>query len=104
MCSPCKIDSSPLVHLYTFDNPSCIDDILVIELFTRLRDHLWLLPAACLMLEKNAVFLSCNKTNQCRLGVICSNSKREEPEIILFMIMKKAVGLLKVEQMKASDA
>lgn len=56
------------------------------------------------MLEKNAVFLSCNKTNQCRLGVICSNSKREEPEIILFMIMKKAVGLLKVEQMKASDA
>lgn len=56
------------------------------------------------MLEKNAVFLSFNKTNQCGLGVVCRNSKREEPEIILFMIMKNAVGLFQVKQMKASDA
>lgn len=56
------------------------------------------------MLEKNAVFLSFNKTDQCGLGVVCRNSKREEPEIILFMIMKNAVGLFQVKEMKASDA
>ncbi len=48
------------VYLHTVESSETVD-IMVIEPFTRLRDHLWSLPAACLMLEIMAVFLSFDK-------------------------------------------
>lgn len=50
---PCETESRP--PLLTVKTPSSAVDIMIIELFTRLRDYLQSLPAVCLILEKIAV-------------------------------------------------
>lgn len=65
-CAAPVKQSFSTANLDTVETPSSAVDITIIEPFTRLRDHLWSLPAACLMLEIIAVFLSFDKNNQCR--------------------------------------